>query len=141
MKVSENEHTEYWKKTSVVDELIGKEGRPKIVCLCGSARFYEKFKQVNMWESLAGRIVLSIAADKTLETIFNLTESQGVLIRELHLRKIDLCDEILVLNVGGYIGETTGEQIKYAVKHSKGIRFLEPIPDCFKLTEGEEDEP
>ena len=45
---------------------------------------------------------------------------------DLHLRKIDLADEILVLNVGGYIGESTRREIEYAKSKMKGIRFLEP---------------
>jgi len=45
----------------------------------------------------------------------------------LHLRKIDLADEILVINVGGYIGESTKSEIKYAKEHSKKIRYLEKV--------------
>ena len=44
---------------------------------------------------------------------------------ELHKRKIDLADEILVLNVGGYIGESTRSEIEYAKAHNKTIRYLE----------------
>ena len=45
---------------------------------------------------------------------------------ELHLRKIDLADRVLVLNVGGYIGESTTREIAYARKIGKPIGFLEP---------------
>jgi hypothetical protein len=44
---------------------------------------------------------------------------------ELHLRKIDLSDEILVLNVGGYIGDSTKNEIEYAKANSKRIRYWE----------------
>lgn len=44
---------------------------------------------------------------------------------ELHLRKIDLCDEVLVLNVGGYIGESTAREIKYSEIHGKRVVYLE----------------
>jgi hypothetical protein len=44
---------------------------------------------------------------------------------ELHKRKIDISDEILVLNVGGYIGKSTQSEIKYARQHGKNVRFLE----------------
>jgi hypothetical protein len=45
---------------------------------------------------------------------------------ELHLRKIDLADEVLVLNVGNYIGQSTSREVEYAKKNSKTIRYLEP---------------
>ena len=44
---------------------------------------------------------------------------------ELHKRKIDLCDEVLVLNVGGYVGDSTRSEIRYALEHGKPLRFLE----------------
>jgi cell division protein FtsB len=45
---------------------------------------------------------------------------------ELHKRKIDLADEVLILNVGGYIGESTKSELEYARANGKTIRFLEP---------------
>ena len=45
----------------------------------------------------------------------------------LHLRKIDLADEVLVLNVGGYIGESTRREIAYAIAQKKPVRYLEPL--------------
>jgi len=47
---------------------------------------------------------------------------------DLHLRKIDLADEVLILNVGGYIGESTARELKYAQRLGKKVRFLEPQP-------------
>ena len=44
---------------------------------------------------------------------------------ELHLRKIDLADEVMVLNVGGYIGDSTRREIEYANAHGKPVRYLE----------------
>ena len=48
---------------------------------------------------------------------------------ELHLRKIDLADEVYVQNVGGYIGDSTANEIAYATSKGKPIRYLEPIGD------------
>jgi hypothetical protein len=48
---------------------------------------------------------------------------------ELHLRKIDLADEILVLNVGGYIGDSTRREIEYAQSKGKRIRYLEAVEE------------
>jgi hypothetical protein len=44
---------------------------------------------------------------------------------DMHKRKIDMADEIFVINVGGYIGESTRSEIKYAIVHGKTVRYLE----------------
>ena len=102
-----------------------KPNRPKIVCLCGSTRFNAAYRKANIEESLAGHIVLSIAIDFKSDDDLDLTSSAKSIVDELHLRKIDLADEILFLNVGGYIGISTSNELAYAVKHKKKIRFLE----------------
>lgn len=108
--------------------------RPTIVCLCGSTRFSEAFHDENLRETLLGRIVLSIGcdfkSDRDLIIAGNLTEEDKECLDELHLRKIDLADEILVLNVGGYIGLSTRNEIAYARAHGKRIRYLEEFGEC-----------
>ena len=52
-------------------------------------------------------------------------DAAKVALDELHKRKIDLCDEVLVLNVDGYIGDSTRSEIEYAKAHGKDIRWLE----------------
>ncbi len=105
--------------------------KPIIVCLCGSTRFKDEFVKQNLKETLAGKIVLSIGCDmKTDDEIFghlspdDLADTKRHL-DELHFRKIELADEILILNVGGYIGESTNNELAYAKKLNKYIRFLE----------------
>lgn len=111
---------------------VVKPERPTVVCLCGSTRFYEAFQQQNYWETLAGRIVLTVGCDtKADDDLFaNKTDAEKQEIKtrldELHKRKIDLADEILVLNVGGYIGDSTRSEIEYATALGKNIRWLEP---------------
>jgi len=105
--------------------------KPTVVCLCGSTRFYEAFAKANLDETLAGKIVLTIGmtTQSDAELFAHLSEEERVRIKadldELHRRKIDLSDEILVLNVGGYIGESTQGEIEYARKTGKKIRYLE----------------
>jgi hypothetical protein len=106
--------------------------RPIVVCLCGSTRFWRAFQMHGLAETMAGRIVLSIgAATGTDDEHFgNLPKEEYDRIKEmlntLHLRKIDLADEVLVLNVGGYVGESTAREIAYAVLHHKRVRWLLP---------------
>lgn len=45
----------------------------------------------------------------------------------MHKRKIDMADEIFVINVDGYIGESTKSEIEYAIKTGKGVAYLHPI--------------
>lgn len=102
--------------------------RPRIVCLCGSTRFIEAWKKATREESLAGKIVLSVAVmiHANDEPIRDDSDVKRQL-DELHKRKIDLADEVLVLNVGGYIGQSTRSEIEYAETHGKPVRYLEAI--------------
>ena len=100
---------------------------PRIVCLCGSGRFCEAFEQAEFDETLSGKIVLTIGCNT-----HDVARSKELLkykpmLDELHKYKIGLSHEILVLNVGGYIGESTHSEIEYAQKHRKQVRYLEEI--------------
>jgi hypothetical protein len=105
---------------------------PTVVCLCGSTRFWRAFQQAGLAETMAGRIVLSIgAASGTDDEHFgNLPRDEydriKTMLDQLHMRKIDMADEVLILNVDGYIGESTGRELAYARKLGKVVRFLEP---------------
>lgn len=111
--------------------------RPKVVTLCGSTRFGEAFAKAALDETIGGNIVLSIGCNLRDADVFaDYSENQLNLLKarldELHKRKIDLSDEILVLNVGGYIGQSTMSEILYALETGKGIRYLEPdkVPEA-----------
>jgi hypothetical protein len=105
---------------------------PKIVCLCGSTRFSEAYQQANLHETLAGNIVLTIGCDMRADGDLFADKSEAELTQiktrldSLHLRKIDLADEVLILNVGGYVGDSTRREIEYATRKNKLIRWLEP---------------
>lgn len=115
--------------------------RATIVCLCGSTRFKDYFVKANLEETLAGRIVFTIGCDlKTDKEAFghlSPVEMKDIKTKldYLHLRKIDLADEVYILNVGGYIGESTRRELLYALYPDKTIRSLEPI-DWNKAVEG-----
>lgn len=98
---------------------------PEIVCLCGSTRFSDAFLNANLHLTLKGKIVLSIGCATTSDSDLGITAEQKIALDELHKRKIDLCDSVLVLNVGGYIGESTRSEIEYAEKIGRPVRYLE----------------
>src|SRR5438270_9679989 len=107
--------------------------KPIIVCLCGSTRFGDAFAKAQLDETLAGKIVLTIGCNMRSDAhlFAHLSDDERAETKrkldELHLRKIDMADEVYVLNVGGYIGESTTIEIRYAIEHHKPIRFLEPL--------------
>lgn len=109
--------------------------RPKIICLCGSTRFTDEML-VKQWElTKQGNIVLSWCA--VPESYFkgpHVGDAEGVkeIVDEVHKRKIDLCDSVFVMNVGGYFGESTTSEIKYATAHGKPVEWLEQ-PDTIRL--------
>lgn len=100
---------------------------PTIVCLCGSGRFRAAFAHAEFTETLAGKIVLTIGCNTKDVARSSELQHHKPMLDVLHLRKIDLADEILVLNVTGYIGESTRREIDYAKQQGKRIRYLEPI--------------
>lgn len=106
---------------------------PTVVCLCGSSRFKSAFEIAAMHETLMGRLVVSVGmfghADspdgaRHLCADGDDRDATKQILDELHLRKIDLADEILVVNVGGYVGSSTSREIAYAVRNGKRVRFL-----------------
>ncbi len=106
---------------------------PRIVCLCGSTRFKDAFDEANYQETMAGKIVLSVSFymhttnNRHGENI-GATPEQKVMLDALHKRKIDLADEVFILNVDGYIGESTRSELDYARALGKKIRYLETPP-------------
>lgn len=113
-------------------EAIGTPPRPTVVCLCGSTRFWRAFQRQGLAETLAGRIVLSIgAASGTDDEHFgNLPKEEydGVkeMLDQLHMRKIEMADEVLILNLEGYVGSSTRREYEYAKRLGKVIRWLGP---------------
>jgi hypothetical protein len=105
--------------------------RPLVVCLCGSTRFYDAFLTANYRETMAGKIVLSVGFFVNSAGVHGegvgVDPGQKMALDQLHKRKIDLADEVLVLNVGGYIGASTASEVQYATRIGKPIRYLEPL--------------
>lgn len=119
-----------WRGIAHAAGTIPRNPVPLIVCLCGSTRFYTAFQEANYRETMAGNIVLTVgfyphAADRAHGEEVGVTPEQKVALDELHKRKIDMCDEVFVLNVGGYIGESTRAEIEYTQRIGKLVRYLE----------------
>ena len=102
--------------------------RPRIVCLCGSTRFKDEFLEHQKWLTLHGYIVLSVGFFGHVDGMP--TPKEKRLVDELHLRKIDLADEVRVVNVGGYVGRSTRREIAYAHAQKKTVVYLYARGDC-----------
>lgn len=135
-------------ETAIASCLKARLKPTKVICLCGSTRFTEQML-IKQWElTKAGNIVLSWCAlpdcyfddggeDPNASRItggkWHIGDSEGVkaIVDEVHKRKIDLSDEVFVLNFGGYIGESTTSEVKYALRNGKPVNWMEPesMPD------------
>lgn len=95
--------------------------------LCGSTRFKEEFFKAQKELTLQGCIVISVGLFGHSGDDEVWTEGTKEMLDDMHKRKIDMADEIFVINVGGYIGSSTRSEIEYAEKNGIAVRYLEPI--------------
>lgn len=104
----------------------------KVITLCGSTKFKDEFMKVQKDLTLKGNIVISVGLfshsgdDEVWENMDEgtLTKTKEML-EDMHKRKIDMADEIFVINVDGYIGDSTKSEIEYAIKTGKKVNYLE----------------
>ena len=107
-------------------------GKYKVITLCGSTRFKDAFLETQKKLTLKGNIVISVGLfghsgdNEVWENMDEgtLTKTKAML-DDMHKRKIDMADEIFVINVGGYIGDSTRSEIEYAIQTGKPVHYLE----------------
>lgn len=107
-------------------------GNYPVVTLCGSTRFKDEFMEAQKRLTLEGNIVISVglfghSGDREVWENMDegtLTKTKKML-DDMHKHKIDMSDSIFVINVGGYIGDSTRSEIEYAKAHGKIIEYLE----------------
>ncbi len=130
----------YWARKQALNAIEGAKAAmelagvplPRIVCLCGSSRFYDQYQHAYYDQTMRGEIVLSIGFYPHAKAEHGHGEGVGhdseqkIMLDELHKRKIDLADYILVVSdVTGYYGASTVSEIQYAVEHGKPVEFTE----------------
>ena len=107
-------------------------GKYKVITLCGSTRFKDDFMREQKRLTLEGNIVISVGLfghsgdNEVWENMDDgtLTKTKEML-DDMHKRKIDMADEIFVINKGGYIGSSTRSEIEYAIKTGKKVNYME----------------
>lgn len=100
-------------------------GKYPVITLCGSTRFKDQFLEAQKRLTLAGNIVISVGLFGHSGDDEVWTEGTKEMLDDMHKRKIDMADGIYVINVGGYIGQSTRSEIEYARSQSKTVEFLE----------------
>ena len=99
-------------------------GKYKVITLCGSTRFKDEFIKAQKDLTLQGNIVISVGLFGHSGDNEVWTDDTKEMLHDMHKRKIDMADEIFVINVNGYIGESTKSEIEYAKHTGKTVRYL-----------------
>ena len=100
----------------------------KIITLCGSIKFKDEFMKVQEKLTLDGNIVLTPNFFNNIKKE-NIDEKTKKMLDEIHKQKIDMSDEIYVINVGGYIGKSTKSEIEYAKSLGKEILYYTDLKE------------
>ena len=100
-------------------------GKYKVITLCGSTKFKDEYLAAQKRLTLEGNIVISVGLFGHSGDNEVWTDDTKAMLDDMHKRKIDMADEIFVINVGGYIGESTRSEIEYAKSQGIIVRFLE----------------
>lgn len=110
------------------------QGNYEVVTLCGSTRFKKEFLEAQKKLTLDKKIVISVGLfghSGDSEVWENMSENTmtetKMMLDDMHKRKIDMADSIFVINVDGYIGESTKSEIDYALATGKKVTYLENI--------------
>lgn len=96
----------------------------KVITLCGSTKFKDEFLEAQKRLTLEGKIVISVGLFGHTDNE-QMTKECKTMLDDMHKQKIDMADEIYVINVGGYIGFSTKSEIEYAKNTGKVIHYLE----------------
>ena len=109
-------------------------GEYKVITLCGSTRFKDAFMEAQKKLTLDGNIVISVGLfghSGDNEVWENMDEGTltktKLMLDDMHKRRIDMSDDIFVINKDGYIGESTRNEIEYAILTNKKVEFMEEL--------------
>ena len=97
----------------------------KVITLCGSTKFKDDFIKVQKDLTLKGNIVITVGLFGHSGDKEALNEQINEMLINMHRQRIDMADEIFVINKNGYIGENTLSEIEYARTKGKVIKYLE----------------
>jgi hypothetical protein len=133
-RLEKNEYSDHLRKIcqyiavdNISENSKNMPGKYKIITLCGSTKFRDQFITEQKRLTLEGNIVISVGLFGHSGDNEVWSEKIKEMLDDMHKAKIDLADEIFVINVKGYIGSSTKSEIEYAQKTKKIIKYLEQI--------------
>ena len=101
-------------------------GNYRVITLCGSTKFKDEFIEAQKELTLRGNIVISVGLfSHSDDDVLN--DRMKEMLDDMHKRKIDMADEIMVIDVNGYIGESTQNEIEYAKLQGKPVNYYSAI--------------
>ncbi len=103
------------------------QGKYKVITLCGSTKFKDEFFAEQKRLSLEGNIVISVGLFGHAGDDEVWTGDKKAMLDDMHKSKIDMSDEIFVIDKGGYVGTSTRSEIEHAIRTGKGVKFMEPL--------------
>ena len=96
----------------------------KVVTLCGSMRFQNEMMEIAEKLAREGECVLTPVYMVTKDC--EISEEEVKRLKLEQFKRIELADEVFVVNVDGYVGESTMAEIEYAERSRKRVRFSQP---------------
>ena len=101
----------------------------RVITLCGSTKFKDDFLKANAELTLQGNVVISVGVfgHTDPEYMKRIDEEMKTQLDDIHRRKIDMADEIFVINTDGYIVSSTKSEIEYALQNNKIVKYMYEI--------------
>ena len=101
------------------------QGEYQVITLCGSTKFKDEFLRIQKELTLKGYIVISVGLFGHSGDNEVWTDDTKTMLDNMHKAKIDMADEIFVINKNGYIGSSTKSEIEYALSTNKKVNYME----------------
>jgi len=95
----------------------------KIITVCGSMRFIKEMMEITEKVELQGNCMLIPIYNPNRPDKDSFTEEEALVIDNMHKERIKLADAILVVNVDGYIGNSTKSEIEFAKQLNKEVIY------------------
>lgn len=95
----------------------------KIMTVCGSLRFYKEMMEITEKLELEGNCMLVPIYNPSKSSKDDFTEEEALVLDKMHKERIKISDAVLIVNVDGYIGNSTKNEIEFAKSLNKEIIY------------------
>ena len=95
----------------------------KVITICGSMKFIQEMMEISEKIELQGNVVLLPIYNPSRPNKESFTIEEIAMLDKMHRERIKISDAILVVNVNGYIGDSTKSEIEFAKALNKEIIY------------------